>query len=602
MLIGYNGSMFRAMSLAAVVAVVAALVGCHSAVEQLDHEVAQIIRKRQALALNQVTYDGLEGDADAQGAPPRRLYAQKPPTTNPPSELLPAEADRTVVEIDPDALEFEPPQPPDAAEMALEDIIGYAIEHAPVYRNEKESLYLTVLSLIAERHLWGPRFFDTVTASVDGTPERGDFDTVFGLVNEFSVTQRLPYGGEVGVTALVDYVNYLEQSTTGTPPTFDESTSSGVTASIDLPLLRGAGMAAREDLIQAERDVIYAVRDFERFRREFLVQIANDYFDLIRQQQALVNQRYQMQNFKRLADRTRALAEAGRIPPFDAENTAQQLLFSYNNLINAEENYQAAVDAFKLQIGFPTSADLLIVPQEIDVPAPQLDSSVAVLTAWDLRLDLQTARDQVDDARRLVKVARNDVLPDLDLFAEVSASSASAGRDFDNLQLDEGGYTAGASLSLPLDRRIEWTRVRRTQVELEREKRDYQLFRDQIALQVRRSVRTIEQSRLSVVLQERNVELAQRRVQALELREREVEPRDMIDAQEDLLEARNRLDSARADLRSSILQYLLDTGQMRVGPDGSWLAPGRLTQMPMPQPPPGDVSPPGGMEIEGLGS
>ena len=34
----------------------------------------------------------------------------------------------------------------------------------------------------------------------------------------------------------------------------------------DIPLLRGAGNVAREDRIQAERDLIYAAREFERFR------------------------------------------------------------------------------------------------------------------------------------------------------------------------------------------------------------------------------------------------------------------------------------------------------------------------------------------------
>jgi len=60
------------------------------------------------------------------------------------------------------------------------------------------------------------------------------------------------------------------------------------------------------------------------------------------------------------------------------------------------------------------------------------------------------------------------------------------------------------------------------------------------------------------------------------LRLRSLGPRDFIEAQEDLTEARNRRDFAVRDLRVSILQYLLDTGQMRVKQDGQWEPPAGL--------------------------
>ena len=49
----------------------------------------------------------------------------------------------------------------------------------------------------------------------------------------------------------------------------------------------------------------------------------------------------------------------------------------------------------------------------------------------------------------------------------------------------------------------------------------------------------------------------------------------LLGAQDDLLDARNRRDDALRDLRVSVLQFLLDTGRLRVSPQGRWLAPGR---------------------------
>ncbi|MCC6682778.1 MAG: TolC family protein [Phycisphaeraceae bacterium] len=556
-----------------------ALAGCRSPMQRLDQQVADMINQRQAEtfgadAPNDPHYLSPAEDAVGSGD----LYDTNPATNNPAVDQLPAATDPDPHQIDPEGKNMPSmlDAAEDAVEMDLQDVLAYAIEHAPTYRNRKEDLYLSVLSLIAERHLWGPRFFDTITSRYSGTPERGDYDTSLSLVNELGVTQRLPYGGSIGASALVNYVNYL-QNEVDTPGDPREEQSSSVELSLDLPLLRGAGMAAREDLIQSERNVIYAVRSFERFRRTFMVDLANSYFELIRRQGSLTNQRVQVDNLQLLYERYQAFANAGKVPGFDAENTKMQVLFARNNLLNAEESYAAAVDAFKLQIGFPTTGNLVIKPLEIEAPVPLLDSAASVRTAWELRLDLQTQHDQVDDAQRGVRVAQNGMLPDLDLSASVSAPSDIAKQrgGFD-LDLGEGDYQIGATLALPLDRLVERTRLRRAQIDLEQQKRSYQLSRDQIALQVRRTVRSIEQARITLQLQEQNVFLAERRLEGLHIQEEDIQPREIIDAEEDLLSARDRRESAVADLRSNVLQYLLDTGQMRVAPDGRWLAPVKL--------------------------
>ncbi len=578
-MIRYNTAMLRTIAWLCLCLAMIALAGCRSPMQRLDQQVADMISQRQAEtfgadAPNDPHYLSPAEDAAGTG----NLYDTKPATNNPSVDQLPATSDPDPQKIDPEGKNMPSmlDAAEDAVEMDLQDVLAYAIEHAPTYRNRKEDLYLSVLSLIAERHLWGPRFFDTITSRYRGTPERGDYDTSLSLVNELGVTQRLPFGGSIGASALVNYVNYLQHEV-NTPGDPREEQSASVELSMDLPLLRGAGMAAREDLIQAERNVIYAVRSFERYRRTFMVDLANSYFELIRRQGSLNNQRVQVDNLQLLYERYQAFANAGKVPGFDAENTKMQVLFARNNLLNAEEAYAAAVDAFKLQIGFPTTRNLVIKPLEIEAPVPLLDSAASVRTAWELRLDLQTQRDQVDDARRGVRVAQNGMLPDLDLSASVSAPSDSAKqRGGLDLDLGQGDYQVGATLSLPLDRLVERTRLRRAQIDLEQQKRSYQLSRDQIALQVRRTVRSIEQARITLQLQEQNVFLAERRLEGLHIQEENVQPREIIDAEEDLLSARDRREAAVADLRSNVLQYLLDTGQMRVAPDGRWLTPVKL--------------------------
>lgn len=553
--------------------------GCLSRMDRLDREAARLIERREALTLNE----------DAQGStlplPDTATDNLGPNTYTPRPRTQDPTADQLAVSPKPPATQpSQRPQPNfDASEpltLDLPSVLAYALAHSPSYRSEREALLLSTLALIVERHEWGPRFFNVSNAELSGTPESGDFDTALDLVNQFTVTQRLPYGGSVAASALVNYTTFLSSATSTDDANLQ---SASLSANFDLPLLRNAGRVAREDLIQAERNLIYAVRDFERFRRTFLVNIANNYFDLERDMRQIENVKLQLNSLQRLADRVSARADAGFEPRFRAEDAEQQVLFGVSSLTSAEQSFFASLDRFKILIGMPVKDALELVSTQIDVPEPELDPVVAVQTAWKLRLDLQTERDQVEDVIRDVRIARNQLKADLDLTGSITIpTDDSLDRGGANFEAADGQYELGLELGLPLDREIQAASLRSALISLEAARRELRVTEDSIASQVRSSIRSIQQSSFNFGLQERNVELAQRRAQGVDLRIRRgdagVGPRDVIEAEEDLLAARNSRDNALSILRQSVLDYLLDTGQIRVDTQGRWTAPGGLAR------------------------
>ncbi|MEO0963533.1 MAG: TolC family protein [Planctomycetota bacterium] len=563
---------------------VLAAIGCASPLTELDREVDRLVEARQAMALSESGQVGVDAGSPAEFADNAEgVYQPDPATVSPGVDELPARlGDPGAIAAAADAGEEIVQDVGEPVVFDLPQLLTYAIEHAPEYRNEKERLFLTTLSLIVERHLWGPRFFSTITGSVSGTPEAGDFDQVADIVGDLRATQRLPYGGDVSVGALVEYTRLLQQEV-GTGGALDEKdfASLSFTGSFNLPLLRGAGMVARESLIQAERNLIYEVRGFERFRREFFVSLASDYFELILRQQQIENREQQVESLERLRDRFEALADAGREPFFEAERSESNVLSARSQLNSDLDRYQAELDSLKLRIGLDTQRPLEIVPVEIEVPVPALESRTAIDAGLAYRLDLQTQRDRIDDAVRDVRIANNGLLPDLDAFGNVRIPAA--GDIFDEgVELDagQGDYRAGLRFDAPLDRKIEWTAYRRALIDLERSRRSTAVLEDRVALQVRDSIRQIEQAEINLRLQERNVEINERRLISVRLRERSLGPRDVIEAQEDLVDAQNERDSRIRDLRLNVLNFLLDTGQMRVAADGRWLPPAMLVPLP----------------------
>ncbi|QDU71959.1 TolC family protein [Mucisphaera calidilacus] len=561
------------------------LPGCsgYDSLDELDNELSGLIERERDLTLGTDASRGEPIDTIGQGRATQTptQYDREPQSTNPTTNQLTTQPSGRQMRTG-DALiyaEVASPLDPDneyATRLDLEGLLAFAIANAPEYRRQKEVIFLQTLDLIIERHQWGPRFFNTTTARLQGDiPEAGDHEQALNLINDFTVSRRLPYGGDISATALVDYTNLLRKSSASTGSFGSQGTT--LSLDLDLPLLRGAGKVAQESRIQAERDLIYAVRDFERFRREFLVDLSRSYFDLIAQQEQIENVRRQLISNERLAARFASLAEAGREAVFQAEDAQQTVLSNRNSLLNVEERYATAIDLLKLRLGMPITDPLILVPAEVLVPEPVLNVTQSVNTAMDNRLDLQTRRDRVDDTRRAVKVAENNMKADLDLDASLDLRTRSD-RDFGgvNFDLGRGDYALGMTLGAPIDRRIEQAELRRSRVRLEQNERDFRVERDRVVLQVRDSIRGIDQARYTLELQTRGVQLNERRLEGVRLRERTLGPRDVIDAEEDLLEARNARDQAAANLRIRVLDYLLNTGQMRVAADGSWMPPGKL--------------------------
>lgn len=515
----------------------------------------------------------------------RAQRTTEPPTRNPAAadlRFLPADEARDVnarlqafvrasvgaidPEGDPDA-EFAVFDEPGAVALSLEEAFRTAQRGAREYLTREEDYILAAIRLLTEQHRWGPRLFNDTSFTFSGQGDDGDFDHTLRIVNTLRATQRLPSGGELEARWIF---NATEQLRTRASDRYQQSGRLALDASI--PLLRGAGVAAREDLIQAQRDLVYAARDFERFRREFLVSIANDYFRLIQLQNQIRNQVRQLRSLRLLEESTRARVEAGRLPEFERNIARNRLLSAQASLASLGEQYVLATDRFKVRLGMPPDARVSILPLRFEIPEPEVSLEEASSLALEYRLDLQNQRDRIEDARRRLNSRRNQLLPDLNLRGGVGVPTdrddPGAGLDFEFEDLD---YSAAFTLSLPLDRQIERLSLKSAVVQLQQALRAYDLARDNVVIDVRSAVRNIELARFRLQLAERQVEINRRRLEEQRLKIDQVDLQRIVDSENDLLDSENQRDQARTDLRNAVLNYLLRSDQLRVARDGTFL-------------------------------
>lgn len=548
--------------------------GCSPGMDQIDRRLAKVIAQSS-------TRTGLETDPRIRPAgdiphSSASLYDTSPPTDNPPaSQLSFSELDRgepgtpQVVEglnarLRSYALSAGGIGAADVMKLSLADALKLAQRQGREYLTAEESYIIDAISLLTEQHRWGPRLFADSSVGVGASGDEGRFDNALSVVNTLRATKQLPYGGQAEAKWVWNATEQLRSSVSGQ---YEQASSLVLDANI--PLLRGAGMVAREDLIQAERSLVYSARDFEGFRRDYFVSIAQDYFQLIQSVNQLQNRVANLHSLEKYVEREQAHLDAERISPFELNQAKNDLLNSRSSLASAREQYILQVDRFKVRLGVPMEQPLQIMGAEIQIPEPQVTVEQATDAALSHRLDLQNQKDQYLDSERGVRNARDQLLPDLDLSGQVSIPTDPAAREGGfALDPDETSWQAGLTLSLPLDRRIERLQLRQALIRLQQSKRDLDQFTDNVVLEARRRVREIELARFRLEIAQSQVKINQLRQREQELKEDTTEVRDRLQTENDLLNSLNARDQALTDLRVAVLNYLNATGQLRVSPDG----------------------------------
>jgi len=495
--------------------------------------------------------------------------------------------------------------------LAILDALQVGARNSREYQDRKEEVFRTALDLdlarndfrwIADGSVEGAAQADLAPDGPDGV--RGSADA--------GASRLLKTGALLMGSIGVDLVKLL---------TGGKESSFGIFAdtSVVVPLLRGAGRhVVLEPLTQAERNVVYALRDFDRFRRTFAVQVASSYFDVLRLLDRTQNAEENYRNFARLSRRSRALAAAGRLTGVQVDQARQEELRARDSWIGALQQYEDRLDRFKESLGLPADARIELQRDELksmaegvrghfpagegqggggietgDVPpadAPveleppdtvhrgryELDESVALDLAFANRQDLLVARGRVYDAQRDVVVAADALRAGLTLTGTAAAGSGRSvsGATLPDAKLDpsDGIYTGSLLLDLPLERTAERNAYRNAYISLEAAVRSLQALEDAIKLQVRATLRRMLQTRESVRIQVEAVRLAADRVTStnLFLEAGRVQVRDVLDAQNDFLDAQNALTEAYVSYRVAELELQRDLDVLRVDADGHW--------------------------------
>lgn len=265
--------------------------------------------------------------------------------------------------------------------LNLEQACELSLINSRDFQTQRENLYLTALPVTLQRFSFAAQLFALGTTSF----ESSGAETINGEGQRFIGSAR---GGFTklfpsGATLLAQLANSFVFDVTNGNPAISVST---LTASLVQPLLQGGGRAVTlENLTQSERDLLYQIRAYARFRKQFYVQVAggrgggggggafldpslgaiatafgpsNGYLPTAQRAAFLDVSKQNVVQLQSFLRRFEAFAEGGQIPQLQVDQVKQTLLEGQSQVINDELQLQNALDNFKIQLGMPPVVNL----------------------------------------------------------------------------------------------------------------------------------------------------------------------------------------------------------------------------------------------------
>ena len=438
------------------------------------------------------------------------------------------------------------------------------------FQTQKEAVFVAALGYTTQRHVFEPQLGLTgdVIRTIDGTDGEDKLRTLATSGN-FTLSQRLTTGALIALDLGITGLKYLNNE-------FGKTLESALSVTVEQPLWGGSNrLVVANDLIQAQRNVVYQLRSFARFEKQFAVDVATRYYSVLQQLDVVRNE---WENYKNLSDavkRAEALAKAGRLPLFEVDQAKQDQLAAHNRFLVAMETYEQQLDALRVFLGLPTDAPVILAGEDMETLVAEgirplkADVDEAMPLALVHRLDLKNTRGEIEDAEREAYVAADALKGDVKLVGGINATSTprtNAGR----FLFHEGLYEFGLEVDLPLDRLNERNAYRQSLIDYDVAVRSYMSQIDDIKQSVRQALRRLKRTEQTYSIQKNSVELASRRVRNTQklLEADRASARDVLESRDALVRAQNALSQALVAHKIARLEFLRDVELLEVDERG----------------------------------
>ena len=267
--------------------------------------------------------------------------------------------------------------------LTIEDAISIGLRNSRDYQEQMENMYLAALALTFERYRYDVRpiaFGNEPGTGIhyENTPNDGS-NWGLGQTN-LGLSKLFPTGAQF-MTELTNNTIWMLSGNSGS------QTATTLAYSLVQPLAFDVQRTINlEKITQQERNVLYKIRDFARFRKDFYVTVVTGsralplpgssgsgelaflirgarsptvgFYYLLYEIQRLRNQKTTIRSLESLIRDLEALGEAGRATSLDVTELQSSLERGHLYMAHRERVVKTEMDRFKMQLGLPPDLNI----------------------------------------------------------------------------------------------------------------------------------------------------------------------------------------------------------------------------------------------------
>lgn len=378
---------------------------------------------------------------------------------------------------------------------------------------------------------------------------------------DLGLTQLLPSGARLEAA----FANQREDNSRivlGVNPSYQ----SELRFSLVQPLLRDLGVTVTErGILFAVEDRNISVQDLRERAFAVISDARKGFFEVLRLRDNLVYRETSVALAEKVLVENRARVEAGVLAPVENLEAEVGLQTRQRELLDANRNYEDALDQLALLLAMPDGLSVADVP--LGQPDLETDEARAMQTALEARPDLLRRAAEIVRLGIERQVAHNQLLPALDLTGSYShrGLGESYSKDIEDIREgDLNSWEIGLRLSYPLGNRDARYEYLRTEQRLKGRHAQQAQLREEVRTEIRSAIRLLEVSRKKIEVTSKGRALAEEKLRTL-LKRKEVglaTTRQVLEGEEDLALARTDHTAALTDYNNAVTDYLRVSGQL----------------------------------------
>lgn len=337
----------------------------------------------------------------------------------------------------------------------------------------------------------------------------------------------------------------------------DDEYTGNVGLSLDIPLFRGFGKSVTLDPIYSSR---FSIQNAER--SHYLSQVntvletVSDAYDIIKQRGFVQLSESLVKRLMGHAETARIKEQVGLATQIDVYRAEIRTKDAQNSLALARESLRSAEDRLKILLAIPPEKKIQI-EAPLDYTRVQMGEKSAIETAFQNRVELDQAEENIREAKRKAGIAKNNLLPGLNLVMDYERFSSPDAFD-QAIGLEDQRWSVNLVASTDWARKAEKASYWQSLINIRNVRLDSETKEDEIKREVRQQLEALGKAEERISIRKDQIHQAKGKLSLSKIKFRH----NMAD-NFDIIEAETELQRARVNLLSVKTDYIVGTYRMR---------------------------------------